>query len=95
MRKGGVSRKRVGFQFKKGTVPREHTDLVDENGRKVGLITSGTFSPSLQYPIAMGYAPTANNGTKKGTQYFALIRGRKIPCKVVNYPFYPTHYYRY
>ncbi|MCQ2818267.1 MAG: hypothetical protein MJ252_13450 [archaeon] len=94
MRKGGVSRKRVGFFFNKGCIPREHTDLVNADGRKVGFISSGTFSPSLKMPIAMGYAPTANNGTKVGTQYYALIRGKKIPCKVVKYPFYPTHYYR-
>lgn len=94
MKKGGVERKRVGFMFDKGSVPREHTDLVDKSGKKVGFISSGTFSPSLKKPIAMGYVPIANNGTKVGNVYYALIRGRQVPCRVVRIPFVPNHYYR-
>lgn len=94
MKKGGIERKRVGFMFQKGCIPREHTDVVNASGKKVGFISSGTFSPSLKMPIAMGYVPTANNGTKLGNQYFALIRGKKIPCTVVRFPFVPNHYYR-
>lgn len=95
MKKGGVDKKRIGLKFDKGCVPREHTDLVNENGQKIGIISSGTYSPSLKMPIAMAYVSTLNNGTKVGKQYYALIRGRKIPCKVVKLPFVPLRYYRY
>lgn len=94
MKKGGIKQKRVGLVFKKGVVPREHTDLCNEYGEKVGMISSGTFSPSLNIPIAMGYVPLANGGNKVGTTYYAKIRGKLVPCKVVKIPFVPNGYYR-
>ena len=42
--------------------------LCDANGKKVGMISSGTFSPTLKIPIAMGYVPTKNRGNKLAFQ---------------------------
>jgi aminomethyltransferase len=95
MKKDGIDKKRVGLKFEKGCIPREHTDLVNENGQKIGIISSGTYSPSLKMPIAMAYVSTLNNGSKIGKKYFAVIRGKKVPCQVVKLPFVPLRYYRY
>ena len=94
MKKGGIKQKRVGFIFGRGAIPREHTTLCNEEGEKVGMISSGTFSPTLRIPIAMGYVPLKNQGTKVGTTYYAMIRNRPIRCSVTKIPFVKNNYYR-
>jgi aminomethyltransferase len=60
----GLARRLVGFELDGRRVPRHGMD-VEAGGRVVGRVTSGTFSPSLQRPIGMGYveAALAANGT--------------------------------
>jgi aminomethyltransferase len=64
---------------------RHGYDIYDD-GQVVGQVTSGTFSPSLQIPIAMGYVPTAN--AKPGSVVEVDIRGKRFPATVVAPPFY-------
>jgi aminomethyltransferase len=66
--------------------PRHGYDICDELGKKIGQVTSGTFSPSLKKPIAMGYVP--NNKSKSGTELQVSIRGKMFPATVVKPPFY-------
>lgn len=88
----GVARKRVGL-LPKGKMPvREGAELVDENGRVVGKVTSGGFGPTLGGPVAMGYVETALS--KIGTALNALVRGKPVPIEVAKTPFVPQRYYR-
>ena len=67
--------------------------LYDASGEnKIGEVTSGTFSPTLKKPIAMGYVETAH--AKAGTDIMVNIRGKMQPAKVEKMPFVETHYYR-
>ena len=81
----GVSKKRVGL-LPDGRAPlREGVELFDGNNNKIGIITSGTFSPCLEKPIAMGYID--QEFAKIGSTAFALLRGKQIPVTVTKMPF--------
>jgi aminomethyltransferase len=56
------------------------------DGEQVGVVTSGTLSPSLGAGIGMGYVPAPL--AAPGTAIAVLIRGRPIPAEVVRPPFY-------
>jgi aminomethyltransferase len=60
----GLKRRLVGFQLDGRRVPR-HDMRILSGGRPVGAVTSGTYSPSLERPLGMGYVETAlaANGT--------------------------------
>jgi aminomethyltransferase len=80
----GVPR-RIGLELSGRRVPREHYAVIDGD-RQVGQVTSGTFSPTLQRPIAMAYIEPASAET--GRQVFIDIRGRREPAQIVDLPFY-------
>lgn len=52
-----VKRKLVAFEMDERAIPRQGYDIVDENGKKIGEVTSGTMSPSLEKGIGLGYVP--------------------------------------
>ena len=81
----GTKKKRVGLTPDGRAPLREGVDIFDESGNNVGRITSGTFSPCLEKPIAMGYIDSQH--TKKGTKLFAHLRGKEIPVTVAGLPF--------
>ena len=56
------------------------------NGETVGIVTSGTWSPTLEEPIALAYVPPAL--AKIGTELSVEIRGKAQPAVVVKRPFY-------
>ena len=66
-------------------VPRHGFDIVDGDQR-IGHVTSGTFSPSLQKPIALGYVAAAK--AKTGSTVEIAIRDKRFPATVVKPPFY-------
>lgn len=77
--------RRVGLELSNKRVPREHYPVLFK-GEAVGGITSGTFSPTLDRPIAMAYVqPSA---AKLGTELTVDIRGRGEAARVVSLPFY-------
>ena len=76
---------RVGLKLAGKRVPREHYPIVDGE-TTIGEVTSGTFSPTLQCPIAMAYVPAAV--ADEGTELNVDIRGRQHPANVVKLPFY-------
>lgn len=87
-----AERKRVGLAIT-GPPARAQTELFDETKQtSVGSITSGTFSPVLGRPVAMGYVKTGFH--KTGTQLFAKVRNKFVPAKVSKMPFVPAGYYR-
>lgn len=89
---GGVSRKRVGLRPNARVPVREGAELVDESGRRIGVVTSGGFGPTLEAPVAMGYVETAF--AKVGTQLAAMVRGKPVPVEVASTPFVPQRYHR-
>ena len=81
----GVTRRLVGFELAEGPVPRTGFPLFAE-GREVGAVSSGTFSPMLNKPIGMGYVETAF--AEPGTGLEVAIRTKRCPATVVKLPFW-------
>lgn len=86
------SRKRVGL-IGEGRAPiREGAELFDADGNQIGVVTSGTFGPSVDKPVAMGYVATAFSALD--TAVFASVRGKMLPMTVARMPFVEQRYYR-
>ena len=88
----GAARKRVGIQPEGRAPLREGVELIDEDGKTSGRITSGGFGPTFGAPVAMGYVETAR--ARPGTKLGAMLRGKVHPAEVVKLPFVPQRYYR-
>lgn len=87
-----VSRKRVGL-IGQGKAPiREGAELVNAQGEKVGVVTSGSFGPTIGVPVAMGYV--ASEYAVLETEVFALVRGKQLPMNVAKAPFVEQRYFR-
>ena len=82
----GVTKKLVGFELIDRGIPRHDYEIVDANGNNIGVVTSGTQSPSLNIPIGMGYVK--KEFSKVGSEIYILIRDKRIKAKVVSTPFY-------
>ena len=82
----GVSKKLVGFEMVERGIPRHDYEIVDANGNVIGVVTSGTQSPSLGIAIGMGYVPTAFASID--SEIYIRIRNKDIKAKVVKMPFY-------
>ncbi len=81
-----LARARVGLELAGKRVPREHYPILDATKSPVGEVTSGTFSPTFDKPIAMGYV--RSGASQPGTELFVDIRGQTEPARVVKLPFY-------
>lgn len=77
--------KRVGVELTGRRIAREGA-LLMHNGSEVGRVTSGTFSPTLDKSIAMGYLTAS--AAEPGTDIEVDIRGKREPARVVSLPFY-------
>ncbi|GGC09006.1 glycine cleavage system aminomethyltransferase GcvT [Dyadobacter sediminis] len=84
-KEAGLKRKLVGFEMIDRGIPRGHYELCDADGNKLGEVTSGTQSPTLQKGIGMGYVPAAYS--KPDTEIFVKVRDRLLKAKVVKLPF--------
>ena len=84
-REAGVDRKLVGFEMAGPGIAR-HGYAVHAGGGQVGVVTSGTRTPSVGKAIGLAYVPAA--GTAPGTEYEVDVRGRRVPARVVPLPFY-------
>ena len=82
----GPERKLVAFELDERGIPRHGYDIVDGQGKTIGVVTSGTMSPSLGKGIGLGYVPTifADVNSKINIQ----IRKNAIPATVIKLPFY-------
>ena len=81
----GPSKRLVGLKLQGRAIAR-HNYPVLHNGETVGIVTSGSWSPTLEEPIALAYLPKAL--AKLGTEVSVEIRGRTQPATVVRRPFY-------
>jgi glycine cleavage system T protein (aminomethyltransferase) len=89
--KNGPSRKRVGIRPKERAPAREGVEIM-KDGRQIGLVTSGGFSPVLNAPISMGYVETAFANPR--TEIDLMVRGQPRPAEIVPLPFVPHHYFK-
>ncbi|PWB74628.1 glycine cleavage system protein T [candidate division GN15 bacterium] len=85
------TRRLVCLEMEGKVFPRHGYDIYDQ-GKVVGKVTSGTFSPSLQKPIAMGYVPL--DKSKIGATVNVAIRDKQYPAVVVKPPFYKSASHR-
>ena len=81
----GTVRKLVGFEMQDRGIPRHGYDLVNAEGVKIGVVTSGTMSPVRKIGIGMGYVKPEYS--KLGTEIYIDMRGRKLKAVVVRPPF--------
>lgn len=88
--KNGVQRKRVAFSMQTGGIPR-HGYEIKLSGAKIGLVTSGSFSPTIKNGIGMGYVPSLVS--EKGQTLGIQIRADEQVASVVDTPFYDTTRY--
>lgn len=82
----GVSKKLVAFEMIDKGIPRHGYEIAQADGSVIGVVTSGTQSPSLSKAIGMGYVPTSMSAV--GSEIFLLIRGKQLKAQVVPLPFY-------
>jgi len=85
-RADGTSRKLVGFKVDDKRVPRQGYEIVDTDENIIGEVTSGTFSPSLDIPIGIGYVPKALS--KVGQEIGIKIRKKILKAEIIKMPFY-------
>ncbi|WP_136666692.1 glycine cleavage system aminomethyltransferase GcvT [Flavobacterium sp. H122] len=82
----GVTRKLVAFELNERGIPRHDYEIVDADGNVIGIVTSGTQSPSMNKGIGLGYVPTALSTID--SEIYIRIRNKDIAAKVVKLPFY-------
>ncbi len=82
----GAKRKLIGFELDERGIPRHDYDIVDGNGNTIGIVTSGTMSPSLGKGIGLGYVPPVF--AKPGSKIYIQVRKKAILATVVKLPFY-------
>ncbi|WP_222983814.1 glycine cleavage system aminomethyltransferase GcvT [Flagellimonas meishanensis] len=82
----GPKRKLVALKMEERGIPRNGYPIVDEAGKEIGKVTSGTMSPSLSQGIGLGYVTTGFS--EVGTTVYIQIRKSAVPATVVKLPFY-------
>ncbi len=82
----GTHRRLVAFVLDERGIPRQGYAILDNQGTKIGEVTSGTMAPSLSKGIGMGYVP--NDLKSIGTKIYIQIRKKLIPATIVKLPFY-------
>ena len=86
----GSNKKRVGILPEGRIIARENTKVFSDQGEEIGLITSGTFGPSVNASVAMGYINS--KFSEIGTKIQLEVRGKKHGGKVSELPFFKKSY---
>jgi aminomethyltransferase len=87
-----LQRKRVGLIAQERIPVREHVELQNTQGTKIGEVSSGLLGPTANVPVGMGYVDAAS--ASLGTVVNAMVRGKAVPMIVSAMPFVPNRYYR-
>jgi aminomethyltransferase len=87
-----IHKKRVGLVALERIPVREHTELQDTSGQRVGEVTSGLLGPTVDMPVAMGYVSPEHAAV--GNRVNAIVRGKAVPMQVVAMPFVAPRYFR-
>ena len=86
----GVKKLRVGIKPETKIIARANTKIFNEENKEIGKITSGTFGPSVEHPISMGYVDS--NYSSIDTKIFLEVRGKKVSANICKLPFYKKNY---
>jgi aminomethyltransferase len=87
-----AQRVRVGLIGLERVPVREHVELHNEAGQKVGEVTSGLLAPTADQPVALAYVQAEYAAS--GTRLNAMVRGKPVPMQVSPLPFVPNRYFR-
>ncbi len=85
LKEKGLSRKLVGFNMEERRVPRHGYLIFDTDEKEIGVVTSGTQSPSLDKPIGMGYVPISNS--TPGSKILIQTGKKMLEATVCTLPF--------
>ena len=85
----GLKRKLVGFEMIDRGIPRSNYEVYAE-GRKIGYVTTGSFSPTLKKNI--GLALIDSSYAKEGTEIEIIIRNKNLKAEIIKKPFYSKKY---
>lgn len=86
LKENGAKRKLVGIEMLDRGIPRHGYEVVDAQGNKIGVVTSGSQTPSLEKSIGIAYIDIPHN--KIDSEVFVKIRDNAVKAKVVKMPFY-------
>ena len=75
----------VGFTLEDKGIPRHDYLVVDEEGKQVGVVTSGTLSPSLGIPVGLAYIDSGI--LESGSNIYVQIRKNRAKIKLAKLPF--------
>lgn len=84
-KENGLKRKLIGFKMLERGIPRQGYEMKSATGQKIGFVTSGTHSPTLDEPIGIAYVESAFSA--EGTEIYVDIRGKSVKASVVKTPF--------
>lgn len=84
-KEAGLQRRLVGFTVDGRRSPRQGYGLLDTEGNSIGVVTSGTHAPSLDYPIGLGYVTYGQH--TPGTKIQVDLGRKQLPAEVVKIPF--------
>ena len=87
-----AQRLRVGLVALERVPVREHVELHNTNGQKIGEVTSGLLAPTADKPVALAYVQAEYAAV--GTRLNAMVRGKAVPMEVSSLPFVPNRYFR-
>jgi aminomethyltransferase len=82
----GLKRQLVGLEMIERGIARDEYKVLDESGKPIGYVTSGSFAPFLKKNIALAYVPP--EVAQLGTTVKVEIRGQGVKAQVVPVPFY-------
>lgn len=84
-KKEGISKKLIGFKMLEKGIPRKDYDILNNENEIIGVVTSGTMSPSLNIGIGLGYVNIENSAVEM--EIFIQIRKNRKKAVIVNTPF--------
>jgi len=87
-KEAGLKRKLVGFELIDKGIARGHYPVKDKDGNEIGVVTSGTISPSTGKCIGLAYVPF--DVSKPGNHIFVDVRGRLLDAEIVSLPFFKS-----
>lgn len=82
----GVEKRLKGFLMEERGIPRQHYEVVNASGERIGEVTSGTMSPVLKQGIGMAYL--SKGYWKTGTEIYIRIRNKDLKARLTELPFY-------
>ena len=81
-----LSKKLIGFEIQDRKIARSHNIIKDDNNNIIGEVTSGTYSPTLNKSIGLGYI--SNKSLDINSEITIEIRSKNILAKIIKIPFY-------